>query len=233
MQHITLLNKSILQAYPDGVLKPCALGWLPIHYVMNRQKPDMNVVRYLVDIAPDTLMWRTHDGQTPLHILLDRYRRSTSVSCGFLVVHNSVWLYLRYRPSKKVIEYLLLVNPAIVSVADKHGYLPLHMVLDGSAPQPLHLVRLLLQKNLDTIKIKTLDGFLPLHTYMSAETMDAIYLNGDCKVNPSAGKTQDSGLSTLQSPAKRSYVEYALDTETKLRLDILNELVAVYPGIRP
>ena len=54
-------------------------------------------------------------------------------------------------------------------MADKEGYLPLHVALDGCHPPRVSLLRLLVHSCYASVKHKTLDGYLPLHLAMKME----------------------------------------------------------------
>merc|ERR1711939_839506 len=92
----------------------------------------------LIEAHPSAVTHLTKNKSTPMHLLLNNDATMESVS------------------------YLLQQNNKALNVADDELYLPLHVALDRASPNP-KIIRQLLHNNFDSVRQKTIDGYLPLH----------------------------------------------------------------------
>jgi ankyrin repeat protein len=113
-------------------------NFTPLHYlVMN--KPPSDLVKRLLQLAPDTIKVQNIGGRLPLHIALI------------------------FKVSSAVIYMLFNAHPKAVEVQDNGGYLPLHFALRYNASS--NVIKMLVDAFPGSTTIKNNDGEVPLDLY--------------------------------------------------------------------
>jgi len=164
-------------------LTACALrllfssqGFLPLHWAVNQDAPNLEVVRKLIKIFPAGPGMPSNSGNLPLHYCVSRARPSLPVikalfnaypeavrsGCedGYLPLHRFL-----NRPIVDLDALRQLINyfpDALLAKSSSRGQTPLHVALDNHAPDPL-AVELLLQVCPSAAAVVDADRYLPLH----------------------------------------------------------------------
>ena len=167
--HTTPLHWAVTTALPSALLQtmittyPAALsvadnnGLLPLHYACC-YGASQSVLQEVIAAHPAAVTHLTTTKSTPLHLLINT------------------------TASMETMMYLMQQNIKALNVADDEMYLPLHIALDRPDPQP-KLIRQLLHNNFDSVRQKTIDGYLPLHFamlhYPEANTITQLEIIGE------------------------------------------------------
>jgi ankyrin repeat protein len=108
----------------------------PLNYLV-KGKPPADLVRRLLEFAPDTIKVQNTFGELPLHTALI------------------------YNASDDVINILCKVYPQATAVKKRQGDLPLHLALEQNASS--HIIIMLLQAYPKAIEVQNKEERLPLH----------------------------------------------------------------------
>ncbi|XP_065194533.1 uncharacterized protein LOC135825830 isoform X2 [Sycon ciliatum] len=143
-------------------------GDLPVHDTA--WKGHVEVVKYLLDLQPDTISVKGMDGFLPVHYaagngqlevvkyLLDLQPDTISAKndYGNLPVHESAM-----NGHLEVVKYLLDLQPDTISVKNNDGDLPVHHAASKGHGE---VVKYLLELQPDTLSVKDKNGSLPVHS---------------------------------------------------------------------
>ena len=165
--------KLITEQFPDALLEfaPTDLDsgvysdhptrGLPLHhYVAKRSNVDIDVVKLMVEICPQSLLtaddnWE-YDGEpnyfTPVHVIL----------------YNPTINNLLH-----VLTFLLECEPTLIKTAEIHGRTPLNMACSNERIT-LHIVKLLYNLWPGAIRSNELNGWLPIHEICHNRKLDQI-----------------------------------------------------------
>jgi hypothetical protein len=153
----------------------CSKGSLPLHYAINRNDASPEVIKMLLNHAPNSIRVSCSRARLPIHLLLNRpnpnlellnlmiemYPESLKVSngSGQIPLHKVVdQLPINITAFDKVFDG----HPGGARVIDNEGYCPLHIAVDCLNPNEM-VVEKLINAYPDAAKIATSSGLLPLH----------------------------------------------------------------------
>jgi len=130
---ISVLN-ILVQAYPEGLLKPDKDGNLPIHYACSLESPECAM--YLLEACPASVTVKNSKRQTLLHLACSRYDMSVELiqelirldedACKArdwqerLPIHSACM----WKANTQVIDMLLKCYPQSVRAGDVHNMTP-------------------------------------------------------------------------------------------------------------
>lgn len=128
------LLKVLMNAYPEGLIRPDKDGNLPVHYACSLESPESAL--YLLEACPELVSMKNNKGQTPLHLACSRYDVSLELvqeltrlnedACksrdwqGRLPLHSACM----WKAAPEVVELLLKCYPQGVRVEDTHKLTP-------------------------------------------------------------------------------------------------------------
>ena len=167
----SLIIKLIMEQFPDALLEfaPTDLDsgvysedptrGLPLHhYVAKRFNVDIDVVKLMVEMCPQSLLTADHweDSEpnyfTPVHVIL----------------YNPTINNLLH-----VLTFLLECEPTLIKTAEIHGRTPLNMACSNERIT-LHIVKLLYNLWPEAIRSNELTGWLPIHEICHNRKLDQI-----------------------------------------------------------
>lgn len=174
---------------------------VPLHEVL-RKRPPVDVVKSLIEYAPEALRSKNSNGWLPLHIavmykasllvisiLVDTYPESVRVkdNNGFLPLHFACI----YGSSLEVLDVLLSTHPDGAYTEDKHERIPsyylkqmaiynncredmllLHKAVTGGFS--INVIRLLLEAFPESCTVKDENGMIPLHHTCVMNTEESV-----------------------------------------------------------
>lgn len=180
------LTGELLRAAPQAALiANCVRGRLPLHYACESLKNHQIVATFL-EVAPQTSLIADADGQTALHVAVQREEVTLGTihslldagpeaalkgdSKGWTPLHHLVTTAIgRKAVSPKefhqLVDLIVAAAPEAPLVADKHGQVPLHYACTRGADP--HIAAALLCVAPAATLIADVDGYLPLHTAVS------------------------------------------------------------------
>ena len=137
-------------------------GRLPLH-IACRNKVSLEVIRYLVDQCPDSLMVKEKEGRLPLYIA---WKNNASLEIIYYLVQqypNSVMVNENdgSLPPLELIQCMVEQNPEFLKAKDKEGRLPLHHACWNE--ESLEVVHYLVEQYPESINIKSDNGHTPLN----------------------------------------------------------------------
>jgi ankyrin repeat protein len=139
--------KALIRDHNANALSQDQFGWTALHFSVGTDYNDyrlfndinIDLIRVLVEMTPETLRVKDRQGRLPLHTLLYNSAKAVSID---------------------VIK-LLLVYPDGAKEKDKSGMLPLHLCCDNG--QPFEVIKFLLELYPEGTKVVDKHGDLPLH----------------------------------------------------------------------
>lgn len=177
-----------LLASPEVVRMEDGSGKIPLHllcgYRYRTAELDLNVVRLLVDLDPETLLIPLKNGCIPLHSACSLYAKPESLPAirymiercpGSVMTLNgngetSLHMALKYRHGESVVDILPTVQlltgtyPEGASVARmKDGFIPLHVACAGSGNGTFQRVHFLAEAFPGSVTRTDRAGRTPLH----------------------------------------------------------------------
>ena len=177
---ITDVVASLIAANASASAKACMKGSLPLHWCVNRDAPNMQVMRALLQVHADGVRTFDKTGWLPLHQCVNRSNVSIDalqllielypqgLQCpnvnGQLPLHRSLD---QLSPSIDALHCMLEAFPGGAKVADDEGYLPIHLALDCARPNPV-IAKMLLDHYPESAFHKSKDGLLPIHCIISS-----------------------------------------------------------------
>ena len=137
------LAKIFYGAYPESISTFDNEGYLPIHRALlaDNRKPNLDVIKFLILSAGETILESTSLGEFPLHLAC---KRSSSVD---------------------VVQFLIDCFPDVLQYRDRGGKFPLDHVLDGYEINK-DILQLLLQRYPVLLTFINDQGILPLHNIL-------------------------------------------------------------------
>ena len=134
-------NEIFPHYFPDAATAPDENGLTPLHHACKNKNATLNIIRILIDAAPDCVRSVTHDGWTPLHILC-RNRE------------------LNEETAIQILKLLIEKQPDAVRHVDNRGFLPIHYASGWRSPE---FCFLLIEAYPGSERMTTTKGALPLH----------------------------------------------------------------------
>ena len=152
---------------------------------LNRKPPSPEIIKTLLDSAPNTVNTPDTHGLYPLHaairshnaeavkILLERGADATKAPSPY----KTVWLLALHNeaPSPEIIKALLDKAPDIVNIPETSGHYPLHITVVMKSPVQLAILDLLIRQENLNINQKTDSGH-------PKTALQLACLNGNCSV---------------------------------------------------
>jgi ankyrin repeat protein len=105
------MMRCLLKAYPESTTVSDDNGFLPLHVACRMGQP-MSIVRFMIRIAPETILAKTNKGSTPIHC---------------------TWQYKEGEPARQqeIVDLLTAVSKETKKMVALHG--PLNVSYHGSA----------------------------------------------------------------------------------------------------
>lgn len=170
------LAKIFLDAHPESISKVDNDGYLPLHRALlaENKKPDLEVIKFLVLSAEETILESTSMGEFPLHLAC-KYSSSTIVK--FLVDCFPEVLQYRDRNGsfpldhalygddvdEDVLQILLQYYPVLLTFINDDGTLPLHRMLGRNHKRFDKIVEMLIDYGPGALRFQELqEGKTPL-----------------------------------------------------------------------
>lgn len=174
------VHSFLLEQCPASVLQEDDEGLLALHWAVNQDSADLNLICQLVELAPDSVSRSSAKGLLPLHLAVNRSQPVLEVVLYLLECYPEGiqepcrlgWLPLHYCVNRSdislpVLKLLLDRYPEAVNYRSDLGQLPLHRLLDRASPAK-RAAKYLIQTDPASLKTADNDGFLPLHTLLSS-----------------------------------------------------------------
>jgi len=121
------------------------VGFVPLHIAVNRDDPNIDIVKALVKAYPLGASIADNRGRLPIHYAVSRGE-----------------------PCVDIVKLLLKAHPACIRTVDNDGKLPIHILLDFPSPN-FDVVKLLTDNYPNSLKASSLTttSWLPLHQVLS------------------------------------------------------------------
>ena len=190
-------------------------GWTPLHVVCMSKSATLNIIKLLIDAAPETVRSLSKKGSTPLHKLC----KNTEVNEATAI---------------QILQWLIEKYPEALQHAENDGgWLPIH-IASWSKKSP-EFFRVLVEANPGSERTPDASGLLPLHWACynnSLATVEYLYkLYPDAILHESAGgcyPIQFAIVGTIYFPdiprdipaAAVEIVQFLLDCEPNVKLQM-------------
>ncbi len=216
-------------------------GWTPLHCACSNKNVTINIIRILIDAAPDSVRSVTNRGSMPLHILcgnrkVDNEMESIKI-LEFLLekypeavrhANNYGQLPIHYACLSKSLQFCQVLLPEAVQHADNNGSLPIHLAAWTKSPE---FCEVLIEAYPGSEQIPRTDGALPLHLACQHNTLAAVeYLYQQYPgAIDHAGANEHSPIHSAIGSAKRrddpatavDIVQFLLDCDPNQTLKII------------
>jgi len=178
----------IIEAWPEAVGKPNALGLLPIHKAVMAKlprstPPNMAQLERLVTAHPPGLMAKNKEGMTPLHLFINYHVKPLAEIVEFLMEkqpkaaevidaygHTPLHKLVSKKPDEEIINCLTTVIdafPAALLQGDLYGRVPLHWAVMCRDKPDLEIVAELVENAPQAVNKKDKEGLKPIQRLMS------------------------------------------------------------------
>lgn len=207
----------LLSAYPDGAQATDSNGYLPLHWAVSADQPNLEIVRRLLALNPAGAAQPTFADSTgadsargggllPIHLCVDReapsqavlralldvfpdaVKKATTGSQALLPLHVCVG---RERPHLETTALLVALYPDAVRRTTALNQTPLHRLLDHYQPHGAakEVVQYLLERDSSVLEVRGLaDGCLPLHLVLDCAQPDYALAEKMLSLSPAAAK---------------------------------------------
>ena len=194
---------------------------------LNQEAPSTEIIKALLDSAPDTVNTPNTRGCYPLHvaikshnaeavkILLERGADTTKAPYPY----KTVWLLALHNgaPSPEIIKALLDKAPDIVNIPETSGHYPLHITVVMKSPVQIAVLDLLIRQENFNINQKT-DSDHP------KTALQLACLNGNCSVVEKLLTVKNIDIKCTESLP--SPLEIACDNNNKEIIKLLEYKIA-------
>jgi ankyrin repeat protein len=167
--------KLLYKKAPEAVKFESPMKLLPLHVVMERDKPCLRTVQFLYQSYPAALMCKNEGGHTPLH---SAFCRSSLAIVKFLIGKSkadvdavTVGLAFIFNKHKELLQFVANKYPDFLKKpSSSDGLLPLHVACVTS--DSIVGIQVLLEHYPDAAKQKDKEGQLPLALACKNETLE-------------------------------------------------------------
>jgi hypothetical protein len=197
----------------------------PLHWVSKFSK-DINILKYFAEKAPNSVVQRNRDGNTPLQCLVSRRFFQPQLSMVSLLaefeatnpvaeaggvataLHTICQREIVQDEDLPIFHALLRFLPDSVKSRDSHGALPLHCAVVNSLHWNFGFVDVLLNHYKEGTTIADNEGMLPMHCMFNGDAVSEEHFHILIDVHPaSAFAVTATKKSILHCAAEQGYYE--------------------------
>jgi ankyrin repeat protein len=163
---------------------------LALHLELRSKNPNPNVVRFLVNAVPASLLEPAADGSLPLHASLHPVARANR----------------RVRVRSVTLQLMIEKGPEALLVKGPKGRLPIHCLLECNENVKLRTVEMIADSCPDALLVRDDDGWLPVHSAVRHGSLESENWEGWDAMAPRI-------MMLLAKKCPRSIQELTPDTE--------------------
>jgi len=205
----------------------------PLHDALNNDTVDVEIIRYLVNAWPESIMSQIEEDTVAIHwackncvpfsvirFLAEEWPESVRMNGYYGLPLHRTCAQPRHKVAILIVKYLIQQWPDSVKVRDRHGVLPLHEACRIYEPDA-ELIALLIETWPEGVRIALPDGQLPLHlACRNHASLDVLQLLVETWPDAVLVRDETSGFLPLHYKCKRGP-----DESEQLSLDDIKVLV--------